>query len=99
MYCDPQCKPETDSAVVRKILVDAAFYIEEHGWCQAAAISARGEVCIAQAMQMVSRSFEDRCAAHETLNRFIGQYVVMWNDAPGRTKKEVVMALREAALC
>lgn len=87
----------------RTVLILAADYMDQHGLCQGAYM-AMGMVCAFGAMQMVAPSSWTACnfdAPAKLLRDHLGladnKAIVAWNDAPGRTKDEVVVALREAA--
>ena len=74
------------------ILSDAADLIERHGWCQKVwSIDERR--CVFQAIRDVSGpSFG---AAIEFFKRRLDVLnAVAWNDAPERTKEQVIAALR-----
>lgn len=91
------------------VLKDAAAYIEQHGWIQGRAMNRNGEVCMVGAVGAVvgcevfafgwwanGRDQEqEMTAAIELLNQRLGtDAVAEFNDAPGRTKDEVLRALR-----
>ena len=85
--------------VERQALLDAADYIEEHGWCQYEPANRKGAVCAVGALMAVSSSPSIKLDAIELVKLVIGQWhIPNWNDAPERTKEEVVSALRAAAL-
>lgn len=89
--------------VERQSLLDAATYIEEHGWCQFYLQMRSGAVCMLGAM---SRTVPRECgfdgawirSVHLVQERTGCVGISTWNDAPERTKEEVVSALRAAAL-
>lgn len=88
---------------VQKILLDAADHVEVNGWfrigskpyrsdgadpvCALVAIDRCGDICSPFGRQ-----------AMERFSRYVGGSTTEWNDQPGRTKDEVVSALREAAI-
>jgi hypothetical protein len=88
-----------------EVLLVAVDIIEQDGWCQG--ITRRGTAaCTAQALRIAAR--HDPFVAEEAgrrLAHFVGCYrpgsywgtIPDWNDAAGRTKEEVVEALRGAA--
>jgi hypothetical protein len=86
-----------------KILLDAAAYIEKHGWCQGN-YWRDGRSCAVGAIARVGRwgeqgaGHEARRMAYSKLERLTGQPIVHWNDAAGRSEAEVVYTLRKAAL-
>jgi hypothetical protein len=84
----------------RLTLLDAANYIEAHGWCRDA-LEHEGRVCIFGAIRAVIQC--DNMAVDreivERLRRVTGRYmnVAAWNDKVCRSKKQAVAALRRAA--
>lgn len=82
------------------VLKDAAAYIEEHGWCQGTIATADGRVCIVQSILQAANppEFDSAFAllAHRLGIRRYGcaSKAGNWNDAPGRTKAEVLAVLR-----
>jgi hypothetical protein len=87
-----------------QILNDAAQYLETHGWCQGA-MKYKDSVCLFGAIDAVSNCFtkDDSAIAYEInyrLRKIIGvRPTPHWNDAPERTKQEVIDMLRKAAQC
>ncbi len=84
----------------RKLLNDAADYIEEHGWCQGELRDEMGQVCILGAIASIPdpEDWEPRSVALKALRAITGSpFPDNWNDAPGRTKEEVIAAFRNAA--
>jgi hypothetical protein len=93
MYYDPTCQPVPVELVPwRKGLLAAADYIEQHGWCQHIG-KINGHVCASVALNMVGCPNMSWLA----LTHLVGRSIPRWNDAPGRTKEEVVAAMRKAA--
>lgn len=81
----------------RQVLLDAADYIEAHGWCQNALEDHDGSVCVLGAIKAVGGVITGfSLLAHCALNSHVGGTFV-WNDAPGRTSTEVCAVLREVA--
>ena len=84
---------------VAGVLLGAADYIERHGWCQGT--SRIGDrVCVAWALAIAAhQDFKFAEQAGHRLMRSVGggRTVPRWNDRIGRTKEEVVEALRAAA--
>jgi hypothetical protein len=75
-------------------LLKAAEYIEEHGWCQRSIGAKGGPACVIGAVHFSG----GKIAALNAVERVIGRPdLIRWNDEPGRTKAEVVKALRGAA--
>lgn len=91
---------EIDS--VGTVLLKAAAYIEEHGWCQNSLITDDGKVCAMGAIHMICGGGLLPCptfyAAKERLEQCTESLLSKWNDTPGRTKEEVIAALRAAAV-
>ena len=87
---------------VGKVLDAAADYIEGYGWCQYKLEDGRGRACLMGALLRVwsDETIEHRYAVLDRLAGLLGRSVnsiALWNDAPGRTKEEVIAALRGAA--
>lgn len=100
-------KPELDEA--SKVLLRAADYIEEHGWCQNEMHTLDGSACLEGAIQYAISGrlmrFDEGlesanlfCDALTRIDLAVDRPAFKWNDAPGRTKEEVVAKLREVAL-
>ena len=91
----------------RRVLLDAAQYIREHGWCQNTVSTKDGRVCAVGAIGAAyEAAFHDKgcgiaITAMEHLDRHLsisGPWSIpKWNDAPGRTAEDVVAAMEEAA--
>lgn len=97
----------------RDVLLKAAVHLERCGWRQDATYGAGGDCCTFLAMQEVSGIREhgeyadeeplygSYVAAVDKLVVFLNLRnrlaIARWNDAPGRTAKEVIAALRGAA--
>lgn len=83
------------------VLLAAARYIEEHGWSQDGAwIERDGSACAVGGIQAVTDWDEKglAVAAENGLCEFLGVVCAeSWNDALGRTRDEVLAALRGAA--
>lgn len=94
----------------RQHLLDAAAYMEEHGYCKNSATDSTGAVCVAGALWNVCGDYnsplDDECVAlikHlglETRKFNVGANcaVFAWNDRPETTKEMAVAALIGAAL-
>lgn len=93
---------------MNEALRKAADLIEANGWWQSKSDSDCGNnqhICVAMAIDMAITA--DRASgkktvpfndAKEQLERHLGVTdVIAWNDTPGRTKDEVIAALRAAA--
>lgn len=84
---------------VSRALLDAADYIEKHGWCQHSLQDPNGRVCIFGAIDLVTADPDVLGNAVVRLSRQVSYYpITAWNDAPERTKQEVVDTLRAAAM-
>jgi hypothetical protein len=89
----------------RDVLRAAARYIEEHGWYQGNYRNTDGRVCIVGAILSVTPEVDDTGDPGRLRSRsvdvlvlaFDDKAVTRWNDAPGRTEAEVLVALRAAA--
>jgi hypothetical protein len=104
-----QAPPEVKTDPASQMLWDAADYLEEHGWCQFRLRDKDNRVCAVGALQAVARvrgwwsgepgvaqRMRDHCVAVVRLRCIVGE-VHVWNDVPGRRKKEVVDMLRQAS--
>jgi hypothetical protein len=92
--------PVTTKVTTADVLNRAADLLEEFGWCQGRAGSkAEGTMCLDRAIGEAEKDLGILLArARTTLSEHIGiPLPFIWNDTPGRTKEEVVRALREAA--
>lgn len=84
------------------ILIGAADYIEQYGWHQYDAFdyaskAPRPPACAFGAMMAVCNDDNALFEARNLVNAHVGRDLVYFNDTPGRTKDQVVTALREAA--
>ncbi len=82
---------------VARTLLDAADYIDDHGWCQGQSWDLVGQVCAGWAIYRSNRQFQLQAAARLRGHLNISD-IATWNDRPGRTRDEVTAALRAAAL-
>ena len=95
-----------------RILLDAADYMEKHGFCKFMLCDEKGAVCLRGAIYAATEGsvvrgnhwgFNDTAiAADAVVAKHLGHgeaiQNVNWNNAPERTKDEAVSALRSAAL-
>lgn len=85
----------------KEALNAAADYIEQNGWFQdEPADAGDGTACAIWALDEVAGGFynDARNALVNHLGlRELRLSVIQWNDAPGRTKEEVIAAFRAAA--
>lgn len=92
------------------VLDAAADYIERHGWLQGQSwlgewpnLAYRsGPVCASGAIRVAVRPdgkwSNTAQSALQVLENYLDAYAAQWNDIPGRTRAEVVQALRDAAI-
>lgn len=83
------------AASVGEVLEAAAIIVERDGWCQFRMCDQDGGHC---ALAAIIRADVYRCGATAFMRTILGGSLMEWNDAPERTKEEVVAALRAAAL-
>jgi hypothetical protein len=89
----------TDHNEVADVLDGAADIIERDGWCQGA-LERDGAVCAIGALTMAMRPTVARDRAFAALARRLGgDSVARWNDAPERTKQEVLDLFRTSGRC
>lgn len=94
-------------SAVADVLNKAADLIERDGWCQKHFRGENGEHCLTDALMRAAGCFPGDSfgtkavsygKAYDVLTRRVRRKnLVFWNDKPGRTKDEVVVALRAAA--
>jgi hypothetical protein len=90
-------------AEIRTVLGIAAGLLEQYGWCQRQSRTGSGALCVIAAIAAAAggdKVLED--AAHRALESWVIWHsnldtVPDWNDAPERTKDEVLTALRAAS--
>src|SRR5258706_1042238 len=92
-------RPELDKG--GKILISAADYIEKYGWwCKGHGASKGLRACLMTSIWFISNN-DKAIEASDRVTHYLGfenrGEAVRWNDAPERTKEEVISALREAA--
>ena len=96
MLHDPRWQIKHDA---KQTLLNAAQYLETHDWCQGA-MSFDGKVCMFGAIKAVNCRGDYPEHDHEVcyrLRQIVGTGAVYWNDAKGRTKRQVINALKAAA--
>ena len=89
----------------RRVLLDAADFIDRNGWCQHTLHDDKGHVCAAEALRTVAYTAHDMgsyAGAMTRLSKFVtpGEHsvaVVKWNDDDSRTATEVTGAMRVCA--
>lgn len=89
----------------RLILLRAGQVLEEVGWCQKSFRDPDGRRCLMGALSLAKVG---TCYNPEVMNLLTkavlgqperyGAGLTAWNDAPGRTKEEVIAKLNEAAM-
>jgi hypothetical protein len=79
-----------------EILLKAADLLAERGWTQGVLEDYEGRMCAAGAVYNVTCNSS---AALELLQAHIGfsDNIAAWNDAPGRTAEDVILAMKRAA--
>jgi len=81
-----------------QVFLDAAQEIEKSGFCKGRGVGDDGSVCALQALFLVSPSdtiYQEACSKLERLTGI--NFVPHWNDAPERTKEDVINAFRVLA--
>ena len=90
-------QPQTTAEEARRVLGKAADYITRRGWCQHEWFDIQDRACIGGAIHTFAPSPEIEREAHRLVMEVVGQRWDVWQDAPGRTKTEVLDALGQAA--
>ncbi len=94
-------KPAVKLEPWQQVLLEAALYLNTHGWTRGTFKNQLGQVCIMGAFACIVPDMPDRQAAIFTalceFERYVGQSTASWNDQPHRTKEEVIAALEGAA--
>lgn len=85
-------RPELTS--VQKEILAIADHLEKHGWCQNVLYDDDDKCCIIGAALRAGVLSLDTPFA---LTIGLGGNIITYNDAPGRTKEEVIQKLREIA--
>lgn len=103
----PAVRPAVWPVTDRDVLLRAADLLEEFGWCRGEyGGKALGRMCATQAITEAAQDLAGLGDLYEVwdaaYSRFTQHFGVItptgYNDAPGRTKADVVAALREAAV-
>lgn len=95
----------------RQLLMDAARYIDRHGWCQRRIGTAGGHACAVGALWMAYQGSMPRTPEwdkHPVMSDAVEKLciavkaspfggVAQWNDTHGRVQDEVVSAMRACA--
>lgn len=98
----------TGKKTANEMLNKAADYLETHEWLQHKMWDDKGGACLLGAMETIYSDYgvssytdpawDEFKLAYRQLYQVIGtDMVACWNDQPGRTKEQVVKALREAS--
>lgn len=78
------------------VLREAADLIDANEWGQSSVTDTPGAYCPMIALNQINR--RTNYEPYEALRRYLGiRNIVAWNDKPGRTKAEVLAAMRGAA--
>jgi hypothetical protein len=100
----PRDTPTITTDPVSQLLWDAADLLERNGWCQREFEDEQGRHCLVGAINrapspgVYSLELEiQRLSATGYMQTFLGMEPMRWNDMHGRTKEEVVSALRRAS--
>lgn len=99
-------KPEDKILTLQQqIFLNAASLIEKRGWCQGRAMDGKGRVCLMQAIGRAAGELGVDTFRTSGVWPFVEEVHsrlrrggTAWNDAPGRTKEEVIAALKSWAL-
>jgi hypothetical protein len=78
----------------RGVLLAAADLIEQKGWTQRAYKDENGYCIVGALLEINGRGWNQ---AIFEISGHLHQQTSSWNDAPGRTKEEVVRTMREVA--
>jgi hypothetical protein len=82
----------------RQVLLDAADYIDKHGWCQHQEESKTGQVCAFMALKIVTDGdIMRRRLPQRRFERFVGLHTTAFNDVFARTAEDVTTAMRDCA--
>ena len=87
-------------AFCQETLIKMAEYIEKNGWCQNSAFDGEKSCLIGAYIKIRGWDFRleyDDPHPLQMLKTFLGQSPHIWNDQLGRTKEEVILALRTCA--
>ncbi len=98
--------PKSELNLIGRKLYEAANYMDEHGHAKRILMDIEGRVCLLGAISMavdgtkdgisdLVSQCENACAKHSGVSIGI---LVDWNNAPERTKDEVVNLLKETAM-
>jgi hypothetical protein len=88
--------PKWDLKPHQKVLLNAAQYIRDHGWCQHVASDGQGRVCLTGALYHNARGLDYMDATY-AIYALIKTSLKEWNDTPGRAEQEVIAVLEKAA--
>ncbi len=85
-----------------KVLLDAAKYIEKHGWCQGIEMDAGGAVCATGAIWNACQDYNKGFLAQEALKDYLHykteeSTILEWNDRENNRKDKVLTVMRNAA--
>lgn len=83
---------------VKQLLIATKSLIETRGWCQGMYSDANQRICLTEGLYRAGKqlNFEDYDELQKVVGSFVGLSFTGWNDAPGRTKEEVLEMLDKA---
>jgi hypothetical protein len=81
----------------RWVLGRAADYITRRGWCRFEWFDLHGRACVGGAVHTFAPSPDVERRALELVERTVGERWDRWQDAPERTRTQVLEALHRAA--
>jgi hypothetical protein len=87
---------EERKTVAQQTLKDAAALIERDGWCQNRS-NVRKRKCLYMAVYKAGKDPNGSYDGMFMMRDYIDGSPIGWNDEPGRTKQEVIFALRNCA--
>lgn len=105
MLYNPEWKAPITEVGPREILLEAANLLRKKGWCQWTLEDDQGRMCALGAILKANRNL----SVHQVQKSLylLGKFlppdkrgygpIVPWNNAPGRTKEEVIAAMEGAA--
>jgi hypothetical protein len=84
--------------MANQTLLEAAKYIEEHGWTQRIDKDEQGRVCALGAIAEITPNDSDVYElAWRCLRAYLKMPITWWNDEKGRNKEEVIDTMIKAA--
>jgi hypothetical protein len=98
MLYDKRWDKKLDQPVKHPVLLDAIKLIEKHGWVQGKRGHANIGYCAVGAVVNSTMDYWASGKAITAMEKQVPYGVASWNDAPGRTKEEVIAMMRKAAM-